>query len=105
MDPLLNLNQLPSLTPLSGTANPAAPASQGAADGSSFGDLLQQALKEVNDTQSSSEQEARNLMSGNATDMHTAILAVQKADVSFQMMMAVRSKLVDAYRAVMQMQM
>jgi flagellar hook-basal body complex protein FliE len=44
-------------------------------------------------------------MSGDATDMHTAILAVQKADVSFQMMMAVRSKLVDAYRAVMQMQM
>jgi flagellar hook-basal body complex protein FliE len=104
MDPLSNLN-LPSLTPTSGTANSAASASQGAAEGSSFGDLLQQALKEVNDTQASSEQEARNLMSGNTTDMHTAILAVQKADVSFQMMMAVRSKLVDAYRAVMQMQM
>jgi len=104
MDPLSNLN-LPSLTPLSGTAGPAASGGPGAADGASFGDLLQQALKEVNDTQASSEQEARNLMSGNATDMHTAILAVQKADVSFQMMMAVRSKLVDAYRAVMQMQM
>lgn len=104
MDPLSPLN-LPSLTPLSGTASSAAPASQGGADGVSFGDLLQQALKEVNDTQSTSEQEARNLMGGNATDMHTAILAVQKADVSFQMMMAVRSKLVDAYRAVMQMQM
>jgi flagellar hook-basal body complex protein FliE len=105
MDPLLNLNQLPGLTPLSGTGNPASPATPAASDGSSFGDLLQQALKEVNDTQTASEQEARNLMSGNATDMHTAILAVQKADVSFQMMMAVRSKLVDAYRAVMQMQM
>ena len=104
MDPLSNLN-LPSLTPLSGTTSPAATTTGGATDGSSFGDLLQQALKEVNDTQTSSEQEARNLMSGNTTDMHTAILAVQKADVSFQMMMAVRSKLVDAYRAVMQMQM
>jgi flagellar hook-basal body complex protein FliE len=104
MDPMSNLN-LPGLTPLSGTASSAAPATTGTADGASFGDLLQQALKEVNDTQASSEQEARNLMSGNATDMHTAILAVQKADVSFQMMMAVRSKLVDAYRAVMQMQM
>jgi flagellar hook-basal body complex protein FliE len=105
MDPLLNLNQLPGLTPLSGTGNPASSGTPTPSDGSSFGDLLQQALKEVNDTQASSEQEARNLMSGNATDMHTAILAVQKADVSFQMMMAVRSKLVDAYRAVMQMQM
>jgi flagellar hook-basal body complex protein FliE len=104
MDPLSNLN-LPSLTPLSGTTSPAATTNGSATDGSSFGDLLQQALKEVNDTQTSSEQEARNLMSGNTTDMHTAILAVQKADVSFQMMMAVRSKLVDAYRAVMQMQM
>jgi len=105
MDPLLNLSQLPGLTPLSGTASAAPSASPANADGVSFGDLLQQALKEVNDTQDASAQEARNLMSGNATDMHTAILAVQKADVSFQMMMAVRSKLVDAYRAVMQMQM
>ena len=105
MDPLSNLNQLPGLAPLSGTAGSAAPTAGAAADGTSFGDLLQQALKEVNDTQDASAQEARNLMSGNATDMHTAILAVQKADVSFQMMMAVRSKLVDAYRAVMQMQM
>jgi flagellar hook-basal body complex protein FliE len=102
MDPLSNLNQLPSLAPLSGPGT-AAPA--GGADGANFGDLLKQALQEVNDAQSTSEQEARNLMSGDATDMHTAILAVQKADVSFQMMMAVRSKLVDAYRAVMQMQM
>ena len=105
MDPLLNLNSAPALTPLSGPGSTAASASPSGAEGSQFSDLLKQALQEVNDAQTSSEQEARNLMSGEATDMHTAILAVQKADVSFQMMMAVRSKLVDAYRAVMQMQM
>jgi flagellar hook-basal body complex protein FliE len=104
MDPLSNLN-LPSVTSSTGAPGSADSASQAGQDGVSFGDLLQQALKEVNDTQAGAEQEARNLMSGNSTDMHTAILAVQKADVSFQMMMAVRSKLVDAYRAVMQMQM
>jgi flagellar hook-basal body complex protein FliE len=104
MDPLLNLN-LPTAAPLAGTGASAASGSQEAQDGVNFGDLLKQALQEVNDAQSTSEQEARNLMSGNSTDMHTAILAVQKADVSFQMMMAVRSKLVDAYRTVMQMQM
>ena len=105
MDPLLNLNSAPALTPLTGPSSTAASASQEGTAGTQFSDLLKQALQEVNDAQSSSEQEARNLMSGEATDMHTAILAVQKADVSFQMMMAVRSKLVDAYRAVMQMQM
>jgi flagellar hook-basal body complex protein FliE len=104
MDPL-NLTQLPGLTPLTGASPQALSGDQANASGSSFGDLLQQALQEVNAAQGTSEQEVRNLMSGEATDMHTAILAVQKADVSFQMMMAVRSKLVDAYRAVIQMQM
>ena len=75
------------------------------ADGASFGDLLKQAIQEVDAAQHTAEQEVRNLMTGESTDMHTAILAVQKADVSFQMMMAVRGKLIDAYRTVMQMQM
>jgi len=104
MDPLLNLSQLPPIKPLS---EPGTAASQGTSgtEGANFGDILKQALQEVNAAQNTAEVEARNLMTGGATDMHTAILAVQKADVSFQMMMAVRSKLVDAYRAVMQMQM
>ena len=103
MDPL-NLNQLPSLDALSPAGKPSS-ASPGAAEGPQFADILKQALQEVNDAESTSEQEARNLISGNSTDMHTAILAVQKADVSFQMMMAVRGKLVDAYNQVMRMQM
>ena len=104
MDPLSNLNQLPPIKPLnelgttssSGTSN---------TEGANFGDILKQALQEVNAAQHTADQEARNLMTGETTDMHTAILAVQKADVSFQMMMAVRGKLIDAYREVMRMQM
>lgn len=104
MDPLLNLNQLPAIRPTEPGANGLRPA-ETTADGANFGDLLKQALQEVNAAQHTADQEARNLMSGESTDMHTAILAVQKADVSFQMMMAVRSKLIDAYREVMRMQM
>ncbi|MBP1626261.1 MAG: fliE [Holophagaceae bacterium] len=103
MDPL-NLNNLPSIKPLTETGTAS---SQGTsnAEGANFGDILKQALQEVNAAQSTAAQEARNLMTGETTDMHTAILAVQKADVSFQMMMAVRSKLIDAYREVMRTQM
>ena len=104
MDPL-NLNQLPSLDALSQAAQKPAATGQAPSEGAAFGDILKQALQEVNDAHNTSEQEARNLISGNSTDMHTAILAVQKADVSFQMMMAVRSKLVSAYQEVMRMQM
>lgn len=104
MDPL-NLNALPAIKPLSEAQKPAALGAESQAQGANFADLLKQAMQEVGEAQTTAEQEARNLMTGESTDMHTAILAVQKADVSFQMMMAVRSKLIEAYREVMRMQM
>ncbi|MDR2697647.1 MAG: flagellar hook-basal body complex protein FliE [Holophagales bacterium] len=102
MDPLLNLNSLTQIKPLGQNEAPGAPNSH---DGPSFSDLLKRALQEVNTDEQVAAQEARNLMTGQGTDMHSAILAVQKADVSFNTMMAVRSKLIDAYREVMRMQM
>jgi flagellar hook-basal body complex protein FliE len=105
MDPLLNLNQLPGLQPLGEAGKAVGKGPELTSEGANFGDLLKQAMQEVDVAQHTAQQEARNLMTGGATDMHTAILAVQKADVSFQMMMAVRSKLIDAYREVMRMQM
>ena len=104
MNPLLNLSQLPALKPLSEAGTASTQGTSGT-ESANFSDILKQALQDVNTAQHSADQEARNLMTGDATDMHTAILAVQKADVSFQMMMAVRSKLIDAYREVMRMQM
>lgn len=105
MDPLLNLNTLPGLKPLGELGQVSSPGQTTPAEGPDFADILKQALQDVNEAQHTAEQEARKLMTGEATDMHSAILAVQKADVSFQMMMAVRGKLIDAYREVMRMQM
>jgi len=96
----------PSLLKPAGQGGVATPhGDPGAQGGPSFRDLLQRAMDEVATDEQVASQEARNLMTGQGTDMHTAILAVQKADVSFYTMMAVRSKLIDAYREVMRMQM
>ena len=109
MDPLQIIPQLAPLSPLgpvSGSAKPGLGSGEPGAQGElGFGDLLKQALQEVNQASVQAEDEARNLMTGESADMHSAMLAVQKADLSFQMMMAVRSKLIDAYREVMRMQM
>ena len=105
MNPL-NIPSIPSLSPLAGSAQTGAGGAMGGAQGEvGFGDLLKQALQEVNQASTQADVEARNLMTGQSADMHTAMLAVQKADLSFQMMMAVRSKLIDAYNQVMRMQM
>ncbi len=106
MDPLQNIPQVPSLNPISGSSNSGQGSGAAAPEGGvAFGDLLKQALHEVNQVSAQADTEARNLMTGDSADMHSAMLAVQKADLSFQMMMAVRSKLIDAYREVMRMQM
>ncbi len=43
-------------------------------------------------------------MTGETQDLHTTMIAVQKADLSFQMMMQVRNKIVQAYQEIMRMQ-
>lgn len=69
--------------------------------GASFGDLLENAIQEVSHLQQKAGAESQKLLTGNTQDIHTAMVALQKADVSFQMMMQVRNKLVSAYQEIM----
>ncbi len=101
MDPLNPVSPLQPLSPITG---PTEPGEQVDGNGLSFSDLLKQTLREAGEDDKRAEDAARNLMVGEGTDMHTAMLAVQKADINMMMMMAVRSKLIDAYREVMRMQ-
>lgn len=72
-------------------------------NGPTFGDVLNNAIQQVSDIQKEAGMEAQKFMSGEVTDIHTAMVAVQKAEMSFQMMMQVRNKLVNAYQEIMKM--
>ena len=50
-------------------------------------------------------QAAEKFLSGDGEDLHSAILASQRADLEFQMFLQVRNKIVSAYQEVMKMQM
>jgi flagellar hook-basal body complex protein FliE len=70
----------------------------------SFGDLLKQSVDKVNETQ----QEAKALTNAFETgqgevDLAQVMVAVQKSSLSFDAMVQVRNKLVDAYKDVMNM--
>ncbi len=78
--------------------------SQEAAKGEKFGDVLRDAISTTNELQKQSNQEVQKFMAGESQDLHTTMIAVQKADLSFQMMMQVRNKLINAYQEIMRMQ-
>jgi flagellar hook-basal body complex protein FliE len=70
-----------------------------------FGELLKDAISTTNELQKQSDKQIENFMTGESQDLHTTVMAMQKADLSFQMMMQVRNKLVQAYQEIMRMQM
>jgi flagellar hook-basal body complex protein FliE len=69
-----------------------------------FGAVLSTALEKVNELETGATQQVGNLLKGGNTDMSTVMIAVEKADVAFQMMMQVRNKIVSAYQDIEKMQ-
>ena len=72
--------------------------------GANFGDVLKEAISTTNALQKQSDSEIQKIMTGESQDLHSTLIAVQKADLYFQMMMQVRNKLVQAYQEIMRMQ-
>lgn len=70
----------------------------------SFGDMMTKAINNVNDVQQKSSAMANAYEKGVAgVDITDVMIASQKASVSFQAMVQVRNKLVEAYKDVMSM--
>lgn len=83
-----------------------APGLEGAsgADGKSFGDFLADSLGKVNSLQQEANVAMEKLASGESENLQDTLLAVEKAEIAFKMMNQVRTKVLDAYREIMKMQ-
>ena len=69
-----------------------------------FGAVLSTALQHLNQLSGGAEQQVSNLLKGASGDVSTVMIAVEKADTAFQMMMQVRNKIVSAYQDIEKMQ-
>jgi flagellar hook-basal body complex protein FliE len=69
-----------------------------------FVETLRGAMDEVNTLQNTADAKAGALLEGNGMDVHSAMIAVEQADLSFQLMMQVRNKIVAAYQEISRMQ-
>src|SRR5689334_3998687 len=73
----------------------------GAAGG--FGDALQNAIRQVNDSQASSNQITEAYERGETTDIAAVMLARQQASIGFEATLQVRNRLMTAYKDIMSM--
>jgi flagellar hook-basal body complex protein FliE len=99
MTPIIPSNlTIPSLPSLSGVQSTAA------SSGSAFQSVLTNAISTVESFQHNAAESVNKFLSGEGEELHKVAMATQQADLSMQLFMQVRNKVVTAYNQVMQMQ-
>ena len=68
-----------------------------------FVKTLQETMQKVDGLQTEAEKQVEGMVPDQGADVHSAMIAVEKADLSFQLMMQIRNKIVDAYQQISQM--
>jgi len=91
-------NSISPIRILPADVNPAA-----SADGGNFLETLEQSMDQVEGAQGDAATQVAQLLNGQGADLHSAMIAVEKADLSFQLMMQVRNKIVQAYQQISNM--
>ena len=86
-----------------GAAGDVNPVSAGSVQGP-FNSVLGQMVNEVNGKQVAASQAAQGVLSGQNVSLHQAVIAMEEASISFQLMVEVRNKLLDSYQELMRMQ-
>jgi flagellar hook-basal body complex protein FliE len=91
--PLSGISQL-------GQANAGIEIGKTANEKSDFASQLQAAFNHIEQLHADADQQIAGLLNGQGEDIHKVMIAVEKANLSFQLMMQVRNKIIQAYRDV-----
>lgn len=69
-----------------------------------FSDMLEQSISDVDRLELEAEQAVKDFTLGKTSGIHETMIALEKADISFQLLMQVRNKLISAYETIMRTQ-
>ena len=72
--------------------------------GESFGNTLKGFVEDVNTAHAHADKTVEDLVTGRTDNLHKAVIAMNKAELSFRYMMEVRTKLVQAYQEIQRIQ-
>src|SRR5688572_32297146 len=79
-------------------------ASPGEAGGASFSDALRKSIDEVSKLQEDASRAVEDAMTGKSDNVSGVMTAVEKADLAFKTLLAIRAKLMDAYEEIKSIQ-
>ena len=69
----------------------------------SFIDHLEAGIKGVNDSQKFADKKSTDLATGKEKNIHETMLATSQAELSFNLMVQIRNKAIEAYQEIMRM--
>ncbi|AMB39490.1 MULTISPECIES: flagellar hook-basal body complex protein FliE [Paenarthrobacter] len=99
----MSLSPIESVQGVSGTGYVGSTKAPGSTGGG-FGTALTGAVDDLQSLQSTSKELAVSAVTGNLDDIHKATLAATRAQVTFELVAAVRNKGIDAFNEIMRMQ-
>lgn len=70
----------------------------------SFSKVLSDAINKVNDIQVTADNKVEGLIKGDNVNMHDVMLSMQEAQISMQLLIESRNKVVEAYQEINRMQ-
>lgn len=74
------------------------------ASGLGFGELVSRGLSEMNGQLLASQVDLQQLATGNVQNLHQIMIRLEESRLSFQLLLQVRNRLLEAYQDVMKMQ-
>jgi flagellar hook-basal body complex protein FliE len=86
-----------------GGVSPAEKPAAGGAGASSFADALKNSIDDVSRMQQDASQAVEDLASGRNEDVSGVMMAMEKSDMAFKTLLAIRAKLMDAYDEIKNM--
>ncbi len=94
------------IAPISAPLHPESIRPAGESRGSAgFQEVLASAIRTVESSGKNAATAVERFLSGEGEELHTTILAAQRAELAFEMFLQARNKVVSAYQEIMRMQM
>lgn len=73
--------------------------------GGQFADFIKDAVNSVDQAQKTAAQKTEDLVTGRSDNIHEVMISMEQAQLSFQLMLEIRNKMVETYQELSRMQM